>query len=145
MNETHNDLNNIQAERRYKYTASRRNEIRFTKVNTKHIELVREELTHLGIVFEPALKIGKLVDALRLYHKEKQKAMYIRLHGFRKKINIKHNLGIKFELALKSRLLFDDALRLLLRKAKGHIICGINRLTSFRNRLEYYPYQNRVK
>ena len=60
MNKPHKRCNAVQSEKGSENTAFMRQEIKFSKVLSKHIELVREELTHLGIEFN--LTINNKID-----------------------------------------------------------------------------------
>eukprot|EP00560_Eucampia_antarctica_P002894 CAMPEP_0197840184 /NCGR_PEP_ID=MMETSP1437-20131217/45456_1 /TAXON_ID=49252 ORGANISM="Eucampia antarctica, Strain CCMP1452" /NCGR_SAMPLE_ID=MMETSP1437 /ASSEMBLY_ACC=CAM_ASM_001096 /LENGTH=226 /DNA_ID=CAMNT_0043449749 /DNA_START=1145 /DNA_END=1822 /DNA_ORIENTATION=- len=82
MNKPHKRCNAIQSEKGSENTAFMRQEIKFSKVLSKHIELVREELTHLGIEFDLTIKIRKLMEKLRNYHKSVQTKTFTDIHGY---------------------------------------------------------------
>ena len=56
-------------------------EIKYSRILTKHITLVRDELTHLQIEFDPSFKVRKLVGKLREHYKTKQINEFTNLHG----------------------------------------------------------------
>ena len=58
-----------------------RQEIKYSKVLTKHIDLVRDELTYLRIEFDITLKIRKLMEKLRNHHKIEKRKSFTDLHG----------------------------------------------------------------
>ena len=82
MNKPHKRCNAIQSEKGAENTAFTRQEIKFSKVLTKHIELVREELIYLGVEFDVALKIRKLLGILRDHHKKQKKKSFTDVHGY---------------------------------------------------------------
>ena len=59
-----------------------RQEIKYSKVLTKHIDLVRDELTYLQIEFDITLKIRKLLEKLRYYHKAENQKSFTDLSGY---------------------------------------------------------------
>ena len=81
MNKPHKRCNAIQSEKGVENTAFMRQEIKYSKVLTKHIDLVRDELTYLGIEFESNLKIRKLMEHLRVYNKTLKQKDFTDLHG----------------------------------------------------------------
>ena len=56
MNKPHKRCNAIQSEKGAENTAFTRQEIKFSKVLTKHINLVHDELTYLGIEFDSTVR-----------------------------------------------------------------------------------------
>ena len=60
LHEPHKAPNAIQRETGYRDTAFTNQEIKFSKVLSKHIELVKSELRHLRIIFDEATKITAL-------------------------------------------------------------------------------------
>ena len=82
MNHPHKQYNSIRNEIGSENIASIQQEIKFSKVLTKYITLVPDELIHLGIEFDPTLKIRKLTEKLRNNHKSEKIYISTTLHGF---------------------------------------------------------------
>ena len=59
-----------------------RHEIKCTKVLTKHIALVGDDLIHLGIELDSTLKIKKLIEKLRNHHESQKTNRFANLHGY---------------------------------------------------------------
>ena len=77
----HKDLNAIQKQTGYEITSYGRKEIKFSKVLTKHIELVKEELEHREICYDESMKIMKLKELLRADEKRKREEKYLLDNG----------------------------------------------------------------
>ena len=75
--ENHKPFNVIQSQIGYELTTYQRREIRYSKVITKHIALVREELQHREIPFSAIMKITVLKNLLKVHDKTKQQREFL--------------------------------------------------------------------
>ena len=75
--ENHKPFNMIQSQISYELTTYQRHEIRYSKVITKHIDLVREELQHREIPFSDVMKITVPKKLLKVHDKMKQQQEFI--------------------------------------------------------------------
>ena len=73
----HKDLNAIQKQTGYEITLYKRKEIKFSKVLTKYIELIKEELEHCKICYNASMKIMKLKELLRADKNRKREEKYL--------------------------------------------------------------------